>query len=257
MNSAFFSLFSCSVFRFYASSLNHYDSHQFTAHHHQLIKMSVQGHISRLLLVLATVYTLLLSTVEATSLTYNVAAHEKACFYLWADVPKKKMSFYFAVQSGGAFDIDVQVKGPGEREILNLEKERQGDYVLPAKEVGEYSFCFSNDMSTFAEKLVDFEIKLEHEKRPVQSEKDRGTGPQAQAEAMDESIFRLSNQLTRIDRLQKHFRARENRNFSTVISTDNRIFWFSLTESSMIVVMSALQVYVVQTFFSGSRRSHV
>lgn len=59
--------------------------------------MPVQGHISRLLLVLATIYTLLLSTVEATALTYNVAAHEKACFYLWADVPKKKMSFYFAV----------------------------------------------------------------------------------------------------------------------------------------------------------------
>jgi len=112
-------------------------------------------------------------------------------------------------------------------------------------------------MSTFAEKLVDFEIKLEHEKRAIQSEKDRGTGPQAEAEAMDESIFRLSSGLTRIDRLQKHFRARENRSYSTVISTDNRIFWFSLTESSLIVVMSALQVYVVQMFFSGSRRSHV
>lgn len=59
--------------------------------------MSALGHISRLLLVLATIHTLLLSTVEATALTYNVAAHEKACFYLWADIPKKKMSFYFAV----------------------------------------------------------------------------------------------------------------------------------------------------------------
>ena len=37
------------------------------------------------------------SRVEATALTYNVAAHEKACFYAWANEPKKKLAFYFAV----------------------------------------------------------------------------------------------------------------------------------------------------------------
>ncbi|KAF9428885.1 hypothetical protein BGZ94_000664 [Podila epigama] len=224
--------------------------------------MLTRRHFSSVLLVLATFQALIsflhLSTsVEATALTYNVAAHEKACFYLWADVPNKKMSFYFAVQSGGSFDIDVEVKGP-KGDLLTLEKERQGDYVLPANEVGEYSFCFSNDMSTFAEKTIDFEIKLEHEKRAAQVDaKERGTGPQAQAEAMEESLFRLDHQLGQIERKQKYFKTRENRNFATVVSTENRIFWFSLTESILIVVMSALQVYVVQMFFSGSRRSHV
>jgi hypothetical protein len=37
------------------------------------------------------------ASTEATALTYNVAAHEKACFYSWADVPGKKVAFYFAV----------------------------------------------------------------------------------------------------------------------------------------------------------------
>ncbi|GJJ69388.1 hypothetical protein EMPS_01734 [Entomortierella parvispora] len=196
--------------------------------------------------------------VEATALTYNVAAHEKACFYAWANEPKKKLAFYFAVQSGGSFDIDVEVKGPNEKPLLNLEKERQGDYVFTANDVGEYSFCFSNDMSTFAEKVVDFEISMENEKRPTQiNQKERGTGPQAQAEAMDESLFRLTGELGRIDRMQKYQKTRETRNFSTVLSTESRIFWFSITELTMIVVMAALQVYVIRTFFSGSRRSHV
>ena len=39
-------------------------------------------------------------------------------------------------------------------------KERQGDFVFTANEVGEYRFCFNNEMSTFAEKLVDFEIAV-------------------------------------------------------------------------------------------------
>lgn len=37
--------------------------------------------------------------VHATSLTYKVVAHERACFYTWADVPKKKIAFYFAVRT--------------------------------------------------------------------------------------------------------------------------------------------------------------
>jgi hypothetical protein len=36
--------------------------------------------------------------VHATALTYSVAAHERACFYTWTDVPKKKLGFYFAVR---------------------------------------------------------------------------------------------------------------------------------------------------------------
>lgn len=39
-------------------------------------------------------------------------------------------------------------------------KERQGDFVFTAQSVGEYRFCFNNEMSTFAEKLVDFEIAV-------------------------------------------------------------------------------------------------
>ncbi|KAG0332940.1 hypothetical protein BG004_001033 [Podila humilis] len=211
--------------------------------------------------VLALVAFLSFSTtklVDATALTYNVAAHERACFYTWVDTPKKKLAFYFAVQSGGAFDIDVVATGPKDKILLQLEKERQGDYVFTANEEGEYSFCFSNDMSTFVEKVVDFEISIENEKRPSQVENDeKGTGPQAHANAMDESLYRLSDELTRIDRMQKHFKTRENRNFSTVISTESRIFWFSLTESAMIVIMSALQVFVVRNFFSGAKRSYV
>ena len=40
------------------------------------------------------------------------------------------------------------------------QKERQGDFVFTAKEQGEYRFCFDNEMSTFVEKMVDFEIAV-------------------------------------------------------------------------------------------------
>ncbi len=67
---------------------------------------------------------------------------------------------YLQVQSGGSFDVDYTVTGPGDKIIMEDTKERQLDSVFTAKEEGEHRFCFNNEMSTFAEKMVDFEIAV-------------------------------------------------------------------------------------------------
>lgn len=64
------------------------------------------------------------------------------------------------VQSGGSFDVDYSVVGPGDKLILDGSKERQGDFVFTATNEGEYRFCFDNDMSTVTDKMVDFEVTV-------------------------------------------------------------------------------------------------
>ncbi|KAK1144364.1 hypothetical protein N8T08_005517 [Aspergillus melleus] len=204
----------------------------------------------------------LVSTVTATALTYRLEANEKACFYNYVDERNTKVAFYFAceltfpkVQSGGSFDVDYSVVGPGDKVVLDGTKERQGDFVFTAQSVGEYRFCFNNEMSTFAEKMVDFEIAIENEER-AQLPSRQGATPE-QASALEESIFKLSAQLSTISRNQKYFRTRENRNFSTVRSTERRIFNFSVIEGLMMVSMAGLQVFVVRFFFQGARKGYV
>lgn len=75
-----------------------------------------------------------------------------------------------------------------------------------------------------------------------------------QASAVEEAIFKLSGQLSTISRNQKYFRTRENRNFSTVQSTEKRIFNFSVIESLMMITMAGLQVFIVRFFFQGARK---
>ncbi|KAI9617489.1 hypothetical protein KEM48_007079 [Puccinia striiformis f. sp. tritici PST-130] len=94
------------------------------------------------------------SSVEGSALTTTVAAGEKLCFYVWVDKPKEKVGFYFAVQSGGSFDIDWVITNPSEKIVIQGEKERQGDFVFTAHEIGEHSFCLNNDMSSFSERLL-------------------------------------------------------------------------------------------------------
>jgi hypothetical protein len=45
---------------------------------------------------------------------------------------------------------------PEDKVIIEGDNERQGDYILTAKTIGEYSFCFANEGSS-ADKLIDFE----------------------------------------------------------------------------------------------------
>ncbi|OAX79375.1 hypothetical protein ACJ72_06305 [Emergomyces africanus] len=196
-----------------------------------------------------------LTLVSATALTYKLDASERACFYSYVEHPPAKIAFYFAVQSGGSFDVDYSVTGPGDKIIVDGQKERQGDFVFTAETVGEYQFCFDNEMSTFAEKMVDFEISVENEEK-TQLPSKQGAPPE-QASALEESIFKISGQLSTISRNQKYFRTRENRNFSTVRSTEQRIFNFSVIEGLMMMTMAGLQVFIVRFFFQGARKGYV
>ncbi|CAO2647440.1 Nn.00g083620.m01.CDS01 [Neocucurbitaria sp. VM-36] len=198
----------------------------------------------------------LLAAVYATALTYRLEAHEKACFFAQVDNKGTKVAFYFAVQSGGSFDVDYTVIGPTDKVILDGTKERQGDFVFTANDVGDYRFCFNNEMSTFAEKMVDFEIAVENEAARAKIPSKQGSSPE-QTSVLEESILKLSAQLSTISRNQKYFRTRENRNFSTVKSTEKRILNFSLMESGLMITMAGLQVFIVKFFFQGARKGYV
>ena len=218
-------------------------------------------------------------------------------------VELKPVSASVQVQSGGSFDVDYTVMGPDGKVVMENSKERQLDSVFTAKATGEYSFCFNNEMSTFAEKMVDFEIavrgpplfqcqthalssahstfmvprdyaamsayqtntspradvsfpppfQVENESPSALLPSKQGTSPE-QTSALEESIMKVSRDLSTINRNQKYFRTRENRNFSTVKSTESRIFNFSVVESGLMVCMAGLQVFIVRFFFQGARK---
>lgn len=47
------------------------------------------------------------SVVKATALTYNIAANEKACFYIMNNKPGSKVGFYYAVCSFPSIFIEM------------------------------------------------------------------------------------------------------------------------------------------------------
>lgn len=96
----------------------------------------------------------------AIPMTVKVGANDRQCLFAQVDKIDSKVGFYFAVQSGGSFDIDVSIVAPDGKIQYQEPKEKQGEFSFTATSIGEYQFCFSNDMSTFAEKAIEFEITV-------------------------------------------------------------------------------------------------
>ncbi|KAI8609052.1 emp24/gp25L/p24 family/GOLD-domain-containing protein [Chytriomyces sp. MP71] len=200
---------------------------------------------------------------QAAILTYNMAAHERPCFYTESRYVEEKMSVYFSVQTGGEFDLDYEVTAPDGKIVLSGTKEQTGDYVFSAPQIGEFKFCFFNTVASFAEKKFDFEILAQHEipSRNYQKDKDLKFEKPADEAAlankpdmkpMEQSIANMHNLYGAIIRDLRYFRTRENRNFDTVKSTESRIFWFNISQNSIIIVTAIVQVIVIQTLFSKS-----
>ncbi|KAJ2985361.1 hypothetical protein HDV02_000599 [Globomyces sp. JEL0801] len=124
-------------------------------------------------------------------------------------------------------------------------------------------------MSTFAEKLIDFDLTIEHEVNPAayhQSEIEESVGsisksPKKQMskamEKLQQETLALSSSLSSVARMQRVIRTKEHRNKSTIKDTEGRLFWFAIIESLVMVAMAAIQVYAIQSFFSKSGRTRV
>lgn len=199
--------------------------------------------------------------IVASPLTFTLGAQETACYYIFTKRPNTHINFYFAVQSGGAFDVDYTVKGPQGHLVSEDQKQRQGDFILNAPLIGEYEFCFLNGMSTFAEKVIDFEIKGDADddendfraNMPDQPNKK----PIAHVESMQRTVDAIDNQLDGLLRTLQYYKTRNNRNQATVKSTESRIYYFSILEVLLMVGMAFLQITIVQLFFKGSRKQLV
>lgn len=160
----------------------------------------------------------------------------------------------FVVLSGGSFDIDVTIKRPSGNLVEQLAKSSGDELIFTTTEVGEYELCFYNEMSTFADKKVEFDFDIDS--NALRAELPKGVDISSSTE-IEQHIDNLEYRIAELARSLQYYKARNARNQSTVGSTYERVWWFSLIELGLVVGMAVLNVTVVQLFFKGSRKNLV
>ncbi|ANB15830.1 Erp3p [Sugiyamaella lignohabitans] len=193
------------------------------------------------------------SVVLSFPLTVKVPANDIECYYGQVHTVGAKVGFSYAVQAGGSFDIDLTIRGPDKRVIYEQPKDSQGEFAFAASSPGEYEFCFSNDMSTFSEKTVEFDISIDTD---IKASLPSSVGV-GDTDRVEQSISTIEDRTSSMLRSLHYYKTRNNRNESTVKSTEARIFYFSIFEVLLMVGMGVLHVTIVQLFFTGSRKQLV
>lgn len=163
-----------------------------------------------------------------------------------------------AVLKGGLLDVLVEIADPdGSKLLSRMYFEGKGDNHIPfvADKAGDYEICFNNEMARWTAKTVSFKAVVKARASAAEAVRPEDVS------VLSQKLLLLQNTLTSIMEQQQHFKDREAAHSSTLQSTHNRITYYSLFESAILVGLSAMQIYFVKKWFdspsSATSRSFV
>jgi len=197
------------------------------------------------------------------ALTFQVEPKRTICLY--ENVTPGHATASWEVVRGGLLDVNIAITGPnGESHYRELYYEGRGTpgyKKFVAGTAGRYSFCFDNEMSRWTPKVVSFALKVGNVPTSPPAARSSGNMPagaenlakQEHITPLQDSVSKISAALGRIEDEQSYYRRREHRHRNTAEETCERVQWWSIYETSAIVLISVVQVLVLRRWFDSKR----
>ncbi|XP_050072258.1 transmembrane emp24 domain-containing protein 3 [Anopheles maculipalpis] len=212
-----------------------------------------QGQQRILCLVIVVLLTLCnkIPVVKSVELTFELPDNAKECFH--EEIQKNQTAtLEFQVVSGGKYDVDVTLESPTGEVIYRQIKTQFDSHQFIAAATGVYAACFSNEFSTFSHKIVymDFQVG---EEQPLPGIEEHAT-VLTQIETSAQEIHKGLNAI--LD-YQTHHRLREAQGRKRAEDLNERVLWWSLTETVAILLIAIGQVLVLRNFFSEKKPSQM
>ncbi|KAH9173406.1 emp24/gp25L/p24 family/GOLD-domain-containing protein [Lactarius sanguifluus] len=179
----------------------------------------------------------------ASSHLIEVPASRKECFFEDLHV-NDQMTVTYQVGGGGHLDIDFWVSSPDGNAIRKNIRYSTGTVSITAEKDGRYEYCFSNQMSSIADKIVSFNV---HGVIYI------GDGADEIVAPIEREIRALAHGLTSVKDEQEYIVVRERTHRNTAESTNGRVKWWSIMQAVVLFSVVAWQVYYLKSFFEVKR----
>ncbi|XP_017492223.1 PREDICTED: transmembrane emp24 domain-containing protein 2-like [Rhagoletis zephyria] len=189
----------------------------------------------------------LIATSEAYFLVID--AHAEECFFDRVQAGAK-LGLTFEVAEGGFLDIDVTITGPDQKVIHREERVSNGKYTFAAHMDGDYTYCFSNQMSTMTHKVIMFSMDI-HEKEVAAT--GATSDHNVEHDKLEQQIGELTASLTAVKHEQEYMAVRERVHRSINDSTNSRVVMWAAFEALMLTAMSLGQIFYLRRFFEVRR----
>jgi len=200
------------------------------------------------LFYIITCLVLLLHSVLSIELTFELPDNANQCFY---EEMKDgiESTIEYQVVTGGQYDVDMLLEGPNGQQIYKEIRKQYDSHTFKVTQAGTYKACFSNEFSTFSHKIIYMDWQIGSEKPIVPH-----TGQQATAMTMIESSAQsIHEKLKIVDDYQTHHRLRESTGRKSAEELSERVLYWSLGQTVVILVLGIGQVMVLKSFFSDRR----
>lgn len=196
----------------------------------------------------------------AGEMTFELPDNERQCFHEHIEKDINCL-LEFQVFSGGNNDVDVDLTSPAKQTLYSERRQQYGRHTWKTEIAGEYMFCFGNKFSSFTHKMVYFDFQAGTEE-PVRL----GPGDAASEEMtqMETSLYKSFENLKSVIDYQKHHLLRESQGRTFAEEVNERVQYWSVGQTFVILVVGIGQILVVRSFFSdygqkryGQHKSHL
>nr|XP_020459221.1 transmembrane emp24 domain-containing protein 5-like [Monopterus albus] len=191
--------------------------------------------------------------------TFTLPAGQKECFF---QTMKKDASLEieYQVLDGAGLDVDFFIYSPSGQLLFSDYRKSDGVHTVETED-GDYMFCFDNTFSTVSEKLIFFELILDNmgtdEDPDDWKEYVHGTDMlDMKLEDIMDTINNVKARLGKSLHIQTALRAYEARDRNLQESNFDRVNLWSVINLIIMVLVSAIQVYLVRSLFEDKSKIH-
>nr|XP_020644338.1 transmembrane emp24 domain-containing protein 5 isoform X1 [Pogona vitticeps] len=188
--------------------------------------------------------------------TFTVPAGQKECFFQ----PMQKeatLEIEYQVLDGAGLDVDFLLISPKHEILVSEQRKSDGVHTVETED-GDYMFCFDNTFSTLSEKVIFFELILDNMGDEEQEDwKKYITGTDLldmKLEDILESVNGVKARLSKSIHIMTLLRAFEARDRNIQESNFDRVNFWSMVNLVVMVIVSAVQVYMLKSLFEDKRK---
>ena len=163
---------------------------------------------------------------------------------------KTECSLEFAPITGNDPKIDVTLEDPNGGSIYKAEKKDYDLHKFTTTVNGTYRVCFSNVYDfTIGDNLVyfDFVTGKDNNFENVLQGADQSEKALTQLET---SLASIHENMNLVERYQNYHRLREANGRAAVESLNQKVQWWSIGQSVVIVAVGITQIFVLRRFFT-------
>lgn len=188
--------------------------------------------------------------------TFTLPPGRKECFY---QTMKKDASLEieYQVLDGAGLDVDFYISSPSGQMLFSDYRKSDGVHTIETED-GDYMFCFDNTFSSVSEKLIFFELILDNmDTEDPDDWKEYVHGSDMLDMKMEDIMDTINNVKARLGKsvqIQTVLRAFEARDRNLQESNFDRVNLWSVINLTVMVLVSAVQVYLVRSLFEDKRK---